>query len=412
MKLLYVAKQLPFGETEAFILPEIASHQAAGWDVWLAPTQSGALVHEAAAKLLPRTIHAGLLSPKVLAGFAAELARAPATVLRWGWIAARSGALSVKNLAVWPKGVWLGRRVRELGIDHLHLHWASVPATMGMIAAAVADRPFSITAHRYDIAQGNLLPLKAKRARFIRAIDEGGAQEIRDQIRGSGAEPWLLRMGVQIAPETAPVAGGVLQPIRLVMGARFMEKKGHRVLFDALARLREAGVAAEVDLFGNGPLQADLQAQVERLALTGSVRFCGVAPHEVLLEQLRSGRYHAAVLPSLVARNQDKEGIPVFLMEAMAAGLPAISTPNGGIGELARGGACLLVPEGDAQALADAIARLARDYGERRRLAEAGRRRVVEEFQIETCMARLRARIAGLTDPGAIALREVEAAAS
>ena len=395
MKLLYVAKQLPFGETEAFILPEIASHQAAGWEVWLAPTQSGPLVHEESAALIPRTLHAGLLSPAVLMGFAAELVRAPATVLRWGWIAAGSGALSLKNLAVWPKGVWLGRRVRELGIEHLHLHWASVPATMGMIAAAIAGRPFSITAHRYDIAQGNLMRLKATRALFIRAIDEGGANEIRDQVRGSGVEPWLLRMGVRIAADVAPLEGGVLQPIRLVMAARFMEKKGHRVLFDALALLRRAGIAAEVDLFGNGPLQHELQAKAEQLGLSASVRFCGVAPHDALLGHLRSGRHHAAVLPSLVARNQDKEGIPVFLMEAMAAGLPSISTPNGGIGELARDGACLLVPEGDAQALADAIARLARDPEERRRLADAGRRRVIEEFQIETCMTKLRARIAG-----------------
>ena len=182
MRLLYVTKQLPYGETEAFILPEVASHRAAGWQVWLAPTQLGALVHEEAAALEPATLRAPLLSPAVLAGFAAEALRNPLKVLNWGLVAAGSGRLALRNLAVWPKGVWLGRQARRLGIDHIHVHWASVPATMGMIAADVAGLGFSVTAHRYDIAQGNLLPEKARRARFIRAIDQAGAREIQAQI--------------------------------------------------------------------------------------------------------------------------------------------------------------------------------------------------------------------------------------
>ena len=131
------------------------------------------------------------------------------------------------------------------------------------------------------------------------------------------------------------------------------------------------------------------------MGLSDQVSFKGVLSHEALLDRLASGAYDIAVLPSLTAQNQDKEGVPVFLMEAMAAGLPVVSTPNGGIGELAEGDACRLVPEGDAAALARAIAELAADPGERERLALAGERRVRESFEIEACMKRLRARIAG-----------------
>jgi colanic acid/amylovoran biosynthesis glycosyltransferase len=395
MKLLYVTKLLPYGETEAFILPEVASHTAAGWDVWLAPTQTGRVVHAQAERLMARTIRSPLVSPAVLAGFLAELARRPAKVLGWGLTAARSGRLALKNLAVWPKGVWLGREARRRGFDHIHVHWASVPATLGMIAADIAGLPFSITAHRYDIAQGNLLPEKARRARFIRAIDRAGAEELKAQIGPGGPEPWLLHMGVRLQDRLAPRRSGALDAIRLVMAARFTEKKGHPVLFDALADLRARNLQSRVELFGSGPLEVSVREQAGGMGLSDQVSFKGVLSHEALLDRLASGAYDIAVLPSLTAQNQDKEGVPVFLMEAMAAGLPVVSTPNGGIGELAEGGACRLVPEGDAGALARAIADLAADPGERERLAVAGQRRVREAFEIEACMTRLRARIAG-----------------
>jgi colanic acid/amylovoran biosynthesis glycosyltransferase len=394
MRLLYVTKQLPYGETEAFILPEVASHRAAGWQVWLAPTQLGPLVHEEAAALEAATLRAPLLSARVLAGFVAEALRSPLKVLRWGLVAAGSGRLAPRNLAVWPKGVWLGREVRRLRIDHIHVHWASVPATMGMIAADIAGLPFSVTAHRYDIAQGNLLPQKARRARFIRAIDKAGANEIQAQTGTDAPAPLLLHMGVRLGDRTSPRREGNLQPVRLVMAARFVEKKGHMVFLDALNALRAAGVDARADLFGAGPLEVGVRERAGAMGLNEHVRFQGVLSHGALLDRLVSGQYDMAVLPSLTARDQDKEGAPVFLMEAMAAGLPVVTTPNGGIVELAEDGACRLAPEGDAAALAEAIADLAADLAERARLAEAGRRRVLEEFEIEACMTRLRAHIA------------------
>ena len=114
-----------------------------------------------------------------------------------------------------------------------------------------------------------------------------------------------------------------------------------------------------------------------------------------MLEALHDGRFDGAVLPSVTTVDGDKEGIPVFLIEAMAAGLPVITTPNGGIDELAGGGAGLVVPEADAPALAAAMIRLARDGAERTRLADAGRARVLEAFEIGSNMRQLRALISG-----------------
>lgn len=390
MKIIYVTKQLPYAETEAFILPEIASHDARGWEVWLAPTQSGPLVHDECKRLLSRTLYSWLLAPNVLLAFLMELFANPGRTLAWGVRAAGSGRLAIRNLAVWPKGVWLGRQARLLGVEHIHIHWCSVPATMGMIAADIAGVPFSITAHRYDIAQGNLLAEKARRAAFIRAIDQDGADEIAAQIEPTGVTPWLLRMGVKLSGTAAPLREGALSPLRLVMAARFVEKKGHHVLFEAMEILRRSGLPVTCDLFGSGPLLQSLEAIAESRDLTQEVRFKGVLDHKALLATLLSGAYDLAVLPSLVARDKDKEGIPVFLMEAMGAGLPTVSTPNGGIRELADGDSCLLVPERDAKALAAALEHLARDANARFRLAAAGRQKVAQDFEIEACMRNLR----------------------
>jgi glycosyltransferase involved in cell wall biosynthesis len=399
MKIIYVTKQLPYGDTEAFILPEVASHQAQGWEVWLAPTQSGALYHDAGAALLPRTLQERLLSPRVLASFLLEAIAKPAQTLAWGGRLLGSKRLAIRNLSVWPKAVWLGRHARRMGVNHIHVHWSSVPATMGMIAADVAKVPFSITAHRYDIAQGNLLSEKARRAGFIRAIDRDGADELFGQMAQTGVRPWILHMGVELPLAAAPVQAGALNPIRLVMAARFVEKKGHRVLFDAMQRLDQKGLKVTVDLFGSGPLEKVLQAEAETRGLGGAIRFAGVLDHNGLLLALVSGRYDAAVLPSIVANDGDKEGIPVFLMEAMACGVPVIATRSGGIWELVEEGEGILAPQRDAQALADAIGHVASNGEARARYAVNGKTKIARDFEIESCMQQLRARITALSAP-------------
>jgi glycosyltransferase involved in cell wall biosynthesis len=111
------------------------------------------------------------------------------------------------------------------------------------------------------------------------------------------------------------------------------------------------------------------------------VRLLGVISHARLLDDLRAHRWDAAVLPSIVTDDAD-EGIPVALMEAMASGLPVLSTRTGAIPELLDGGAGLLVAGGDAKAFADGLERLAGDSELRALLAVRGRRRVEREFDV------------------------------
>ncbi len=395
MKIAYITKQLPFAVSEAFILPEVVEHRAAqGWEVWFAPLARGAMVHDAA--LLEQTIVAPVCSPAILLGAMAELFRHPRRTARLGarMLQARSPGLALRNLAVFPKGLWLGRRLKRERFEHVHIHFAAAPATMGVVAAQVAGLPWSLTAHRYDIAQNNLLRWKVAGAKFVRAIDATGADEIRSRAGACGgrdaAHLLVLHMGVSVPDHPAPRREGALAPLRLAIAARLVGKKGHATLLEAMAIARHGGQAVTLAVFGDGPLEPALHRQADLLGIGDALTWHGATAHETMLDALVAGGFDAAVLPSVTTPDGDKEGIPVFLIEAMAAGLPVITTANGGIGELAGDGAGLLVPEGDASALAAAMIRLAHDGTERARLAEAGRARVLAAFEIGSNMQRLR----------------------
>ncbi|WJS99313.1 glycosyltransferase family 4 protein [Novosphingobium humi] len=399
MKVAYVNKQIPFGTTDAFILPEVADHRAHGWDVWFAPLVDGPVLHDRG--LLDYTIGAPVLSFGILTAALAETLAHPARTLHLlrQMLRARSLNLKLRNLYVFPKGLWLGRRLRRDGFDHVHIHFAAAPATMGVVAAHVAGVPYSMTAHRFDIALNNLLDWKAGGATFVRAIDGPGADEIRINVGRTPMNLEVLHMGVRVADSPAPRRAGPAIPFRMAIAARLAGKKGHPYLLDAMAVAKAQGVDCLLEVFGDGPMMAELKAQSARLGLIDSIVWHGATAHAALLEALMSGRFDAGVLPSITTDDGDKEGIPVFLIEAMGAGLPVITTPNGGIVELAGDGHGVLVPERDAEALGAAIVRLAHDEQERARLAESGRAHVLAEFEVSVCMKRLRQLMTERTRP-------------
>jgi len=390
VKIAYLSKEMPFGSTEAFILPEVNSHLAAGWDVWMVPLSRAEMVH--GRHLLERTLDAPLLSAGIMAAALAEALRRPirAAALLARVARAPTATLAVRNLAVFPKGLWLGRQLRRHRFDHLHIHWIAAPASMGVVAAQMADVPYSITAHRYDIAQANLLDWKAHGARFVRAIDAPGATEIAGHLSNDTAPPVVLHMGVSVPAAAATARAGTLDEMRVAVAARLVAKKGHRYLVDALKVAKDRGTNVRLDVFGDGPLKDELTAQAAALGVADLITWHGVTRHDDLLRILLSGEFDACVLPSVTADDGDKEGIPVFLIESMGAGLPVVTTANGGIEELAGDNHGIIVPERDAAAIGDALVRLAHDGDLRAELAARGRARVMREFDIVDCMQRLR----------------------
>ena len=206
----------------------------------------------------------------------------------------------------------------------------------------------------------------------------------------------VQRMGVDLASlpfRLRPSSQGA--PIEVLSIGRLVEKKGFADALRALASPRLAGAPLRYHLVGDGPLRTELQDLTRNLNLGERVVFHG----SLLREQIRELRDRADLMlvPSVTAANGDQEGLPVALMEAMAAGLPVVATRHSGIPELVIDGQTgLLVPERDPEALAASISRLLAEPSLRERLALAARERVAERHSLTHLNAELEARMQSL----------------
>jgi colanic acid/amylovoran biosynthesis glycosyltransferase len=304
--------------------------------------------------------------------------RALAPILR-----SRGPVAMLKNLAVYPKGLWLGHLARSWKADHVHAQWGLTTATMAMVASRVSGVPWSCTVHRGDIVDNNLLEIKSRDARFFRVISKDGIG-LAAEVCGRALEGDVitLHLGVDV-PDRLPEARPLHDPAVLFCPAYLMERKGQRYLIEALALLGGRGIHPRLWLVGEGETCGELEAMTREFGLSECVTFLPNLGHHELLDLYRAGRVDLVVLPAL------HEGIPVCLMEAMAHGVPVLSTSVGGIPELLRDGAGLMVPAKDPASLAEGIERLLGDAELRRQLACAGRRRVDKEFAVAGIVSRL-----------------------
>ncbi|MEA2789611.1 MAG: colanic acid/amylovoran biosynthesis glycosyltransferase [Acetobacteraceae bacterium] len=173
----------------------------------------------------------------------------------------------------------------------------------------------------------------------------------------------VLPIGVEV-PDNPPIS----HPTGYLFVGRFVEKKGIAVLADAMRRLRALGDQTPLVCAGDGPLRSFLEAlvrEVPGITLTGWLSPEAVREHMI--------RAFAVVVPSIVAGDGDAEGLPSVIPEAMAQGCPVVGSDQGGIAEAVRHGHTgLLVPAGDAGALADAMHRIVQDGALRKTLGSAG----------------------------------------
>jgi colanic acid/amylovoran biosynthesis glycosyltransferase len=173
----------------------------------------------------------------------------------------------------------------------------------------------------------------------------------------------VLPIGVEV-PDNPPVS----HPTAHLFVGRFVEKKGIAVLAAAVRLLRAQGDRTPLVCVGYGPLRPLLEAlaqQVPGITLTG-----WLSPDAVRDQMTKAV---CLIVPSIVARDGDTEGLPSVIPEAMAQGCPVIGSDQGGIAEAIRHGSTgLLVPPGDAEALASAMRRLVQDVALRARLGAAG----------------------------------------
>lgn len=192
----------------------------------------------------------------------------------------------------------------------------------------------------------------------------------------------VIPNGIAPLPAAAGLGTGAATPVQsppgglvILYAGRLRTRKAVAVLLEAVARLRRDEPGVGLVLVGDGEQRTALRDQAERLGIAGAVRFVGAVPRSEMARRLADADLFC--LPSLY------EGLPLAILEAMAAGLPVVATAVAGIPEAVEDGTTgLLVPPEDAEALARALGELARDPERRRRMGEAGRRKLEEELAI------------------------------
>jgi glycosyltransferase involved in cell wall biosynthesis len=252
------------------------------------------------------------------------------------------------------------------------------------------DVPYSFTAHAHDIYIDQLhLGTLVRGAKAIAVISEFNRSFLAPYGAGTETPVQLVRCGVipsayAFRPRALPSQG----PVRAICVATLNELKGHAVLLDAMARGGPELERVQVDIVGSGPLEAELRAQVARLGLEDRVRFNGTRSEDEVARMLDAA--DVFVLASVVTSTGWMDGIPVALMEALAAGLPVIASRLSGIPELIRDGETgLLACPGDSVDLARAFRRLIADPDATLARARAGRRLIEQEFDIERSADRM-----------------------
>lgn len=390
----YVMKRYP-RLTETFILNEIRAMEALGAKLHIfsllqpEPPPHHPLVRQVKAPI--RVLPAPLVA-KAAALCRAHGAAAVRSPRRY--LAALARAVVWSVLARAPLGVWkqfvragfVATSCRRSGVRHIHAHFANAPAAVAHFASIMTGIPFSVTAHAKDLylTPKRVIRRRARAATFVATCTGYNAKYLRELV-GSGAQRkiHLVYHGIDLSmfsgrpPEPEPEES----TYRLLSVGRLVPKKGHDDLIAACVLLRDSGYEIRCRIVGDGPLKPVLQAQIALLELETVVSLEGSMTHAKLI-----GMYAQADLFALAPRitdDGDRDGIPNVIAEAMAAGVPVVSTEVSGIPELVRHQETgLLVPPNDPAALARAIARMIAAPDMACRLATTARTVLERDFDL------------------------------
>jgi glycosyltransferase involved in cell wall biosynthesis len=276
--------------------------------------------------------------------------------------------------------------------DHLHAHFASTPARVARLTHRLSGIPYTFTAHAKDIYLSDPKAFRGKlmESRAVVTCTEYNRSYLLKQF-GSLAGHKIHRIyhGLDTSQfgfhPRQTIENG--EPIILSV-ARLVEKKGLEDLIAAADILRRRGRVFRVEIIGSGPQREALRAQAKEMGLADRVRLAGAQTHDAVC--LAYQRASIFVLPCVVASNGDRDGIPNVLLEAMASGVPVISTPVSGIPEIIDPGVNgLLVPPHDPESLADAIDGLLASPELCERLARAARTKLEASFSLEASARQL-----------------------
>lgn len=377
MKIAYILNTYP-SPSHSFIRREINALEAQGHEVLRLAMRgdSAVLKDEGDRAEATKTRHIlregpGPLARAMLAQ-AGRVAAALPAALRAGRAGAGAGVPGtggpLRHLIYLAEAARVAQIARAEGAGHLHAHFGTNAAMVAHLAHLISGLPYSFTLHgpeEFDAPLPLSLPAKIASAKFVAAISNFGRSQL---MRWCEASHWhrleVVHCGIEPAKFAAPLPLPEGQG-RMVAIGRLSEQKGQLLLIEALAKACPQAPELHLTLVGDGGLRAPIEAAIARLGLTDRVTLTGWLDEAGVRQEL--ARAHALVLPSFA------EGLPMVVMEAMAAARPVLATYVAGIPELVVPGETgWLIPAGDVDGLATAMCELARTPAEH--LAEMGLR--------------------------------------
>ncbi len=324
---------------------------------------------------------------RLLSAHVSALAAAPGRYFEALGLAVRTSPPGIKafiyQIFYFLEAGLIAADLKRKGVQHLHNHFANSSCSVAMLTSVIGGIPFSFTMHGPAVffeAEKWRLDEKIARASFVSCI----SHFCRSQgMIFAAPEHWrkmrIVHCGVtpdRYGKKDTPQDGTAERPAQLIFVGRLAAVKGVPVLLDALHRLKQKGSNISLVLVGDGAERKVLEARIQELGIGDIVEITGYQSQGAVADYL--SKSDIFVLPSFA------EGVPVVLMEAMATGLPVVTTRIAGIPELVEDGVNgFITPPGDAESLAERLADLAASSSVRERMGEAGRAKVGRYYNIE-----------------------------
>jgi colanic acid/amylovoran biosynthesis glycosyltransferase len=388
MKLAYLLKKFP-RLSETFILTEVLAQEALGTELHIfsrrapddEPRHPELAGLKAQVEVFPKY---NLLDP-----WSALFATGEDALESDGWSHLRDLVQSTAALVgerfprLVAEALHLRQRSRELGIEHLHVHFATESAIVALLSKELGGPSFSITAHAKDIYRNTVPAALLERlivaSSFLVTVCDANVDYLRERLSTQAGQN-VRRLYNGLALERFAFKPTRVANNKILGVGRLVEKKGFDILIQALALLKQAGRSFSASIAGGGDDELELKAQAEAAGLSpAELHFTGPLDQDGIRALMAEATLFC--LPCVVGADGNRDALPTVLLEALAMGLPCISTPVTGIPEiLEQGLAGRIVPERDPVATAEALGELLDNPEERAQLAARGRARVEQIF--------------------------------
>ena len=280
----------------------------------------------------------------------------------------------------------LNERTTGKKIDHLHAHFAHDPALIAHLVHCITNIPFSFTAHARDLYQvpEKVLMDRIRQAKAVITCCRANLDYLTRIAPTQKAKLSLVYHGVNLEefhPVVDPDTVYIPKPPLILSVGRLVEKKGFQDLLQALLLVKARGEPFECAIYGDGPLCKPMRVWIDEHDLASEVTLKGDCTQQELIPVFQNATFF--VLTPIQTEDGDRDGIPNVLLEAMAVGLPVITTAVAGIPELVENNQNgLLYQPHDVEGVSAGIIELLQDADKRRQLGSAALQKVAEEFDL------------------------------